>query len=417
MRFLKFALFSILVVFSSNCLSKESRIAAVVNNKMITVADLESRITLAILSSGMENSPEIYQHLKPQVLKVMIEEMLKLQEAEKYEIQIPEENIKLAFADIEKNNNMQEGELKKLLETNEIAQEIMNEHIRANLSWREFVREKYHSNIQIGEAEIDRALQEIEESKSEPRDLVAEIFLAVDDQSQEKEVKKQAEELLQNLKQGARFSVLAQQFSNAASAARGGDIGWVRQGSFETSLRKALENLPVGSVTEPIRAQNGYYLLMLRDQKRAGESAERQTLVSFKQLLIPLAPSTSQEQAKAALSKAAMLTQNAKTCGLFSKLAQADKVVKFQDAKDVPLSGVMPQLQEILTKLNIEEPSPPILSDIGVLVFMVCERKDIDPQAPTRDEMRALLVEKKLNLLAQRELRNLHRAAYIDIRA
>lgn len=393
------------------------RIAAVVNKKMISEADLESRLKLAVLSSGMELTQEIRDQLKSQILKTMIDEELKLQEAEKFEIQIPKENIDLAFTSIERSNNMEPGYLKTILAENDIPVETMQSQIKANLSWQEYIRERFHSTVQIGDSEIDRGLQEQEQSIAEPQDLIGEIFLSVESPDQDDQVKNQARELVTNMKQGARFSMLAQQFSNAASAAQGGDIGWVRRSMLEDSLKNALESLHPGEITEePVRGQNGYYILMLRDHREAGESPGKQTLISFKQVLYPVSEIHSERDFQSAMNTMKSLSGSAHSCGLYGKIASGNKKLKLQEMKEIPFNSLMPQLKDILSKVEVEQATDPIPSDIGIVSFMVCEKKEIDPKKLSRDDMRAMLVDKKLNLLSERELRNLRRASFIDIR-
>ena len=83
-------------------------------------------------------------------------------------------------------------------------------------------------NTEITDEEVDAALKRIKEHAGEPQSRIAEIFLAVDNPSQDQEVRNLAEKLTEQMKQGARFSAVAQQFSQSATAAVGGDMGWLR---------------------------------------------------------------------------------------------------------------------------------------------------------------------------------------------
>lgn len=395
-----------------------TQVSAVVNHKMISSAQLDARLRLALLSGGMDDTPELRKHLEPQILKSMIEEALKIQEAEKFDVQASKESIEAAFNDIERNNNMEAGALKAMLEKNKIPPEVMYDQIRSNIVWQEYIRGRFYQTVQLDDVEISKALEEAKNMVVDPKDLVGEIFLAVDDPSQESKIRQQALDLIQNLKKGARFSMLAQQFSNAASAAKGGDIGWVRRGSLEEAYNKALTTLTPGSVTlDPIRTQNGYAILMLRDQRAAGESPEKQTLVTFKQLLVPKNKITSEFDFEKLMGKMQSISQSAKNCSMYSQMASSHPAFKMQEIKEIPETSLMPQLQEIFSKLSLEKASQPIVSDIGIISFMVCNRQVIDPKEPTRDQMRAILMEKKLSLISQREIRNLKRAAFIDIRS
>lgn len=402
--------------FSSSLDAKESyRIAAVVNNVMITKGDLDARIKLTVISSGMEASEEAMKEMRTQVLDLMIEEQLKIQEAEKFDVTVSDDMVSASLTQIEQNNNMPEGELKRIFEQNDIPDDVMYNQIKASLVWRDFIRAKYSQIVQVGEDEIDRALKEIEDLTGFEKDQVAEIFLSVDDAKDDQKVYQEAKKFKEALKTGARFSMIAQQFSTAPSAARGGDIGWIKRGSLQKPLSDALSAMKPGDVSDPIKTSEGYYLLMLRDQKAAGESLEHQKLITFKQLHVPVTAMT-QEAVNAALTKARSFVNNARSCNLFSKLAEGDKSIKVQEMKDIPEGSVLPQLLDLLTKLEIDVPGEPILADVGVLAFVVCERREVDPKTPSREDIKNMLIEKKLSLLAQREVRNLKRASFTDIR-
>ena len=94
-----------------------------------------------------------------------------------------------------------------------------------------------------------------------------EIFLPVDNPEQNDKVKKDAEEVEQQLHQGAPFPVVARQFSQHPTAATGGDMGWVNTGQLAPELDAALARMEVGAVSDPIRSTGGWYVLGLRERQ------------------------------------------------------------------------------------------------------------------------------------------------------
>src|ERR1051326_6663582 len=100
---------------------------------------------------------------------------------------------------------------------------------------------------------FERAGNRPKEPPNEPQSRVAEIFLAVDNPAQDEEVRRLAERLSQQMRQGARFSAVAQQFSQSATAGVGGDIGWVRPDQLPPELSKAVTQLRPGELSPPIR--------------------------------------------------------------------------------------------------------------------------------------------------------------------
>ena len=93
----------------------ETRIAAVVNDEVISVADLRSRLRMVMLSSNLTDSPETRQRVAAQVLRTIVDEKLQMQEAKRQNVTASDEEINKALAQIEKQNNMQFGQLNQAL--------------------------------------------------------------------------------------------------------------------------------------------------------------------------------------------------------------------------------------------------------------------------------------------------------------
>ena len=78
----------------------QQRIVAVVNDEVISAQDLNDRLQLVTLSSGIPDSEEARARLAPQVLRSLIEETLQLQEAERLGITVEDAEIQQALANI-----------------------------------------------------------------------------------------------------------------------------------------------------------------------------------------------------------------------------------------------------------------------------------------------------------------------------
>lgn len=392
------------------------KIAAVVNDRIISGADLEYRLKLALLSSGLADVPEGRKNLQNQILKTMIDEALQLSAAEKYDIKATDAEVFQAFGEFENRNDMKPDQLKEALKTNGIPVEILYAQIRANLSWRAYIHARFHGSVQVGEQDIDRSMKQFEVKKDKPQVLVSEIFLSLDSAESEHTIEEKAREFVQELRRGAPFSALAQQFSQNASAARGGNIGWVAEDELDRPLAQALQSLQPGQVSDPVKTQSGYYILLLRERREPGESIEKDTLLSFLQVLFPVSQPFSDEKLYPVFTKAKSIAANSKSCGLLHTLIKGDTNIQIHEVQKARASHMVPQLKELLLKSDVGAASDPILTEMGFIIFMACAKEEINPDNPTRDEVRAMLFEQKLERLAQREIRDIRRAAHIDIR-
>src|SRR5437763_12724621 len=226
----------------------QTRIAAVVNDEAISVADLTSRLKMVMLSSNLADSPETRQRVAAQVLRTIVDEKLQMQEAKRQNVTATDEEINKALAQIEKQNNMQSGQLDQVLKSHGIERSALVAQLTASIVWTKLLRRLVSQTNVVSDEEIDYALKRAKETANEPQSRVAEIFLAVDNPQQEDDVRRLAERLTEQMRQGARFSAVAQQFSQSATAAVGGDIGWVRPEQLSPELGKAVDQMRPGDL-------------------------------------------------------------------------------------------------------------------------------------------------------------------------
>ena len=89
MKYFNYAtLIIIMLLYHIKVFTIEIKIIAKVNNQIITNIDLESRLNLALAISNIPNEAEVKQRLREQILKTLIDETLKIQEAQKFGILI-----------------------------------------------------------------------------------------------------------------------------------------------------------------------------------------------------------------------------------------------------------------------------------------------------------------------------------------
>ncbi len=85
------------------------------------------------------------------------------------------------------------------------------------------------------------------------------------------EAKKKAEELRVRAQRGEDFAELARKYSDANSAAQGGDIGYIGRGKLQAAFERTVWSLPVWEISEPVPTKYGYCIIRVEDEK--GSSA------------------------------------------------------------------------------------------------------------------------------------------------
>ncbi len=269
----------------------------------------------------------------------------------------------------------------------------------------------------VSDAEVDETLKRLKQDQNEPQSRVAEIFLAVDNPQDDSQVQALAERLIAQMKQGARFSAVAQQFSQSATAAVGGDIGWIEPDELSPPLAKAVAQMSPGELSPPIRTPAGYYILLVLDRRNYGAAGPEDTLLHIVQVVFPLPPQASSDARRAALMQAEAARTNAKTCADMLKIGRAE-APQLSSEGDLRLSQIAPAMRSLVLGLGVEKPSEPIMQKNGVGVIMVCSKTDTasKPVVETRDAVYQTLMRERLDALARRYMRDLRRKAYVDVR-
>jgi peptidyl-prolyl cis-trans isomerase SurA len=166
-----------------------------------------------------------------------------------------------------------------------------------------------------------------------------------------------------------------------------------------------------GELSKPIPAENGVYIVLLRD-KRAGSTSE---LISLKQAAISLTPDATPQAIAVAQEKLVALKAQLKDgCdGLEAKAAKVDGVVA-GDLGEADLKDLKPEFRDAVQPLAVGQVAGPIRTDAGLHLIAVCGRRVAGVNIPPRDEIEARLKEQEIGLISKRQLRDLRNSATIE---
>lgn len=396
----------------SPSLANGAKIGVIINKDVITLQDIYDRAMLILLTAGLPNNAETLETVKGQVKKSLVDEKIQLEAAKQQKIFITAAEIQEALKKISTDNGMTVDQMKEMFKKNNIPVKTLEERLRAQLSWVRTIHDAFGSLIQISEAEVITELEKIKLNKDKDQYELAEIFLRVENPSQDAAIKKDADKIYGQLKEGAHFHVMAQQFSQATSSAKGGHIGWMVKGQMDPQVEAAVEGLSLGQFSGPIRTPMGYKIIMLKDFKKAGQPAYGQTQISFKQVYIPFHDSISEEdyrriethiQEMEKIGTCDKLTAKAKECGY-----QCETVTK------ASYSSLPNGFQKLFHTAKIGQCQKPIRMEDHILVTMLCSKDSPEEKLPTHEEVRQHLEQEKMNKIATREFNKLKSVAFVD---
>src|SRR5215475_11353273 len=233
------------------------RVLARVNDDAITDFDLQQRVLFAIRTTGLQDSPELRQRMAAQMLRQMFDERLQIQDAKRLGLKATDGEMQQRLGDIERAAGMSHGQFRQYLQSVGVSFDIATQQIEAQISWTKIIRRKVRPQVDVSEAVIDDALNRMRSNVGKTEARVAEIFVPVDRADLADEAKRRADRIMEQLKRGAPFGAVAQQFSQGATAQAGGELGWVLPGSLDPTLDAAVERLQLRQYSDPIRSASG----------------------------------------------------------------------------------------------------------------------------------------------------------------
>ncbi len=388
-------------------------IAAVVNDTLISKADVDARIKLALVNSNGQSDDQARAHIYQDVLHQLVDETLELQEAKREGVTIDDAEILREYDDLERRNKMAPGALEKFLNDHGIAKKELLDQLTVRFAWNAVVRGRYGPSLIVGDDEINEKIKEIKAHASEPASHVAEIFLPVSDPSQDAQVAAGAAHLLDQIKHGASFPEVARQFSHASSAATGGDLGWVTPSTLPPDIEKIVNQMQPGTLGGPFRLTGGYYILVLVDRRDG--SASDEIRYNLTQVVFPLAPTATEAEAQATLAKAKAMTANLRSCAELNALGNKISPDLSGPIGDVMASQVPGALRPIVEKAKVAVPFDPLPVRGGIGVYMICGRSGGTGEI-NRSAVENALIDQKFQNASVRYLSELRRTAYIDLR-
>ncbi len=391
------------------------KIVAVVNEDIITELDLFVRMRLAMMSARLNDTPETRQRLLPTLLRTMIDERLKAQEAARQGISVSTSDVQRRIDDLAKRNGATTEQFADVLQKNGILIETLAEQIKTELSWARLVQRRLRSQVKITDEEIDQALAALQAAQGQTEYRLLQIFLS-SGSGDEASVQQSAQRLKEQLDQGADFSALASEFSQDQGAIRGGDWGWVRLDMLDPPVAQVVQTLSANQVGGPIRGAGGYYLVKVRATRIIDARSVAEGTVELEQILWSLPSNAAESEVDKATSQANTLIPKIQSCADMSNMADDAKPGVYRNLGNVLVSDLPPEVQSFALNQPVGEPSPPVRTSRGVGIYVFCSRSGGDDASLSRVSVADRLGRQRLDTLARGYLSDLRRAAVIDIR-
>jgi len=393
-------------------------VAAVVNDDIISTYDLAQRMRLLIATSGIQPTQQNIAQFQREALISLVDERLQIQElrrqekTQKIELVATEAELNAEIADMAKGNNMNPDQFVASLQAQGIGIATLKAQIQAQISWQRWIRGRYGSRLRVGEDQVKAMQQRLNASASKPQFQISEVFLDANRVGGMETALTGATQLIAQMQQGAPFPAVARQFSASATAAAGGDAGWVTVGEMAPEVDAALEQMRPGQLSRPIQVRDGVYIIYLRD-KRSGAGA---SVVHLKQAAVALTQDATEAQVSAAAATLATLRGQVTGCGdLEAKAAKVNGVVA-GDLGEAEIKDLSPAFRTAAETLQPGQLSEPIRTAAGLHLLAVCAKRAAGAESLSTEQIESRLYGQQLSMIARRYMRDLRTSATIETR-
>ncbi len=388
---------------------------AIVNGDVITQTDVDQRLALLAIANGNEIPADQVDALRQQVLRNLIDETLQIQAAKTDKIEIKKADIDRTVERVAAGVKQSPQQLGDYLQSHGSSIESLRRQIQGEIAWSRLQRDKIESGVSVGDDEVKSVLQKMNASKGTEEYRVGEIFLSSTPYTQEQTLQN-ATKILEQLKNGASFAGYARQYSEASTAAVGGDLGWVRPEQLPAPLAAALKQMGPGTISDPIQVQGGISIIAVQDTRKTLTADPRDAVLSLKQVSISFPKGTSREQAEPIVARFADAAKNIGGCGGADKIA-GDFHGEVVTSDQVKIRDLPVTLQQMMLPMQVGQATQPFGSlEEGVRVLVICGRDEAEANAPSYDDIYSQLNEERVNMRARRYLADLRRDAVIEFR-
>ncbi len=261
---------TVLIILCGFCSAQAKivdRIYAQVNDDIITLSDINRRMDAIRKDLSKKYSGEKLEQAvlkeKETVLDSLIEEKLLIQKAVEVGIDAEvEPKVSSRIQQIMKENGIEDmDQFGDVLEQQGSSLNAYRDLIRDDIMSQEVINVFVNSRITLLTREVEQYYKDHAQDFATPEEIsLSEIVITNEHEGSEEGAKSRARDLYTRLKQGESFTSLASQYSQGATANKGGSIGSNEIEKWHPDIVKAIEGLESGEITEPQKTNDGYVI-------------------------------------------------------------------------------------------------------------------------------------------------------------
>jgi peptidyl-prolyl cis-trans isomerase SurA len=261
------------------------RIVARINNDIVTFYELKQAATPFMLQNGIDPSaledPQQREQIYDKVLDDLVERKLLLQEADKLDLSVSDEQVDQWLAYTRQQQQMSEEQFRQMISQYGMSYDAYREMIRQNLLKLRLVKVKVGSQVSVSDEEVDALYNKrFGNSGAQSKYIeVRHILVRPENDSAQavEKARKQAIEAQKAVQNGTDFGEAAKKYSQGPSAEQGGYLGTFSQGDLDPDFEEAAFALDKGELSDVVRTQFGFHVIKVEDveYREDGAAEER----------------------------------------------------------------------------------------------------------------------------------------------
>jgi peptidyl-prolyl cis-trans isomerase SurA len=398
------------------------RVVAIVDNDVVMQSQLDQRLREVRATIQKRGAPLPPEHvLTQQVLERLIIENIQLQIGDRSGVRITDEELNQAMGTIAQRNNMSLDQFRAALSHDGLSYDEAREQVRREMIISRVRQRRVAERIQVSEQEVQNFLaSDLGKIQLSEEYRLANILIPVPDSASPETVQaaaRQAQEMYEQLKQGADFGQLAVSRSAGDNALEGGEIGWRKAAQLPSPFDSMVGSLTVGDVTEPVRTPGGFIIIKL-EEKRGGSKMLRDE-VHVRHILLKPSEIRSEEETQRLAEKLYERIQAGESFSDLAKKFSEDPGSKLNggDLNWVDPESLVPEFREVMNNAPQGQVTKPFRSPFGWHVLEVLGRRATDSSDKFREQQAAqTLRARKYDEELQAWLRQIRDEAYVEIK-
>ena len=254
-------------------------VAAIVNEGVVLKSELARQQDLIIqraVEAGMQLPPA--HILQEQVLERLIVEEIQLQRASRIGIQISDQLLNQAIAEIAQQAGVPFEEMPAILARDGISYSEYRSDMRRQMIFEQLRRIDVVQRISVSPREIEVCIADIDDNVVVNSDYnLSHILISVPESAtgdQFAEAEAEANEVYEQLQNGADFAELAIRYSDSQTGLEGGSLGWRKGDQLPTLFSDVVGPMQQGDFSAPIRAVSGYHIVKINDIRGVTQKSE-----------------------------------------------------------------------------------------------------------------------------------------------